>query len=74
MLTGFGVGILLKLYITKEYSKKMHSKREAEVILIVACKESQKDMVKDLLWTSSAMGVSQLSLVDDHDPVNSSGE
>lgn len=70
---GFGVGILVKLYTTKEYSKKKHSKIEAEVILIIACKESQKDMVKDLLWTNSAMGVSQLSLDDDQEPVNSSG-
>ena len=70
MCIGFGVGLLIKLYTTKEYSKRKTSKNASEVILIIACKENQKDMVKDLLWTNSAMGVSQLSLDDDHDPVN----
>lgn len=62
MCAGFGAGLLIKLIATKKYSAERAKGAEPEVILIIACSNGQKDMVKDLLWTNSAMGVSQLSL------------
>ncbi len=62
MIVGMGAGLIAKLIATRSYGKKKLSKIEAEVILLIACNEQQKDMVKDLLWAHSAMGVSQLSL------------
>jgi len=37
-------------------------KRQRKVISIIECKETQVEMVKDLLWVNHALGVRKLNL------------
>jgi hypothetical protein len=34
-------------------------------VLFIACKEAQTDMIQEMLWANSALGVSKLSIDSD---------
>lgn len=62
ILIGFLLGLFIKLIVTKKYSKRQNDKRGTEVVLIIECIECQIEMVKDILWSHKALGVSKLDL------------
>jgi len=64
MAFGFCLGLIIKLAITKKYSKNRNAKKASEVVLIIECKENQMEIVKDLLWAHNALGVRKLELTD----------
>lgn len=69
-LIGISLGIVLglgiKLITTKKYSRgRQKDERGTEVVLIIECIENQMEMVKDILWSHNALGVSRLSIGDD---------
>jgi hypothetical protein len=57
---GFTLGFVIKLMITKKYSHRQRDKRGTEVVLIIECIETQLEMVKEILWSHNALGVSKL--------------
>lgn len=61
---GAGLGILIKLYITRKHINKKAADQPA-VVLLIACKENQTDMVQDTLRANAALGISKLELEDD---------
>lgn len=63
MAAGAIIGLIIKLVLIKKYNDTRHSdKKGAEVVLIIKCIESQLEMVKDLLWSNKALGVSKLDI------------
>jgi len=61
-LTGFIIGIIIKLAGRRKEITNIKSKKETEVVLVIECREEQAEMVKDILWDHFALGVSKLSL------------
>ncbi|AKL97125.1 putative membrane protein [Clostridium aceticum] len=59
---GFSLGLIIKLIITKKYSNRQEKYRATEVVLIIQCKETQLETVKDTLWSHYALGVRKLDL------------
>lgn len=59
---GFALGFIIKLVTTKKYDNRKADKKGAEVILLIECIESQLEMVKDILWSHNALGVSNLDI------------
>lgn len=59
---GLVTGFIIKLIITKKYEDRQVNKRSTEVVLIIECIESQMEMVKDILWSHNALGVSKLDI------------
>jgi hypothetical protein len=59
---GFILGFIIKLVITKKYAGRQADKRGTEVVLLIECIESQLEMVKDILWSHNALGVSKLDI------------
>ena len=57
---GFSTGFIIKLILLKKYSNRKKSKKESEVVIIIECKETLVEMVKDILWSNHALGVSKL--------------
>jgi hypothetical protein len=53
-------GFLIKLAVTKKCANRKNDKRVPEVVLIIECFENQLEMVKDILWSNKALGVSKL--------------
>jgi hypothetical protein len=62
LVVGFSLGLIIKLLITKKYDNRQKKSMETEVVLIIACKETQVEMVHDLLWENHALGVRKLNL------------
>jgi len=62
ILIGLVTGLIIKLIITKKYGDRQGDKRGTEVVLIIECIESQMEMVKDILWSHNALGVSKLDI------------
>lgn len=62
---GFGVGLVIKLLMTRKYSDRQKNEKASEVVLIIECMGNQIEMVKDTLWEHHALGVGKLSLGDD---------
>jgi hypothetical protein len=60
--TGFLLGFIIKLMVTKKYGNRQKDKRGAEVVLIIECIESQLEVVKDTLWAHNALGVRKLDI------------
>jgi len=58
---GFGIGILIKLLAIRRRKEKIRI-QATEVVLLINCKNSRQDTVKDILWRHGALGVSQLTL------------
>ncbi|NLF27274.1 MAG: hypothetical protein GX592_05195 [Clostridiales bacterium] len=58
---GFGVGVLIKLLVSRKRREKLRAELP-EVVLMVACTDAQLDAVRDMLWKNGALGVSRLSL------------
>lgn len=65
MAAGMAAGIVIKLFTTKKSANRKKSRLAPEVVVIVTCKDSQTDMVRETLWANAALGVSKLSLGDD---------
>lgn len=63
-VTGFGVGIVIKLLSAKKYSTFRPGKNTSEVVLIIECKEQQVELVKDMLWAHNALGVRKLDILE----------
>lgn len=62
IISGFLLGILIKLFTTKK-SKNGQCKRTCnEVVLIIECSDYQIEMVRDTLWAHYALGVRKLDL------------
>ena len=59
---GFSLGLIIKLITTKKYNNRQEKPKSTEVVLIIECKETQVEIVKDLLWANHALGVRKLSL------------
>lgn len=57
---GLSLGLLIKLYTVKKYSKRQANKKSTEVVVIVECEENQLNMVKDTFWEHNAIGVRKL--------------
>ncbi|KPU44808.1 hypothetical protein OXPF_18940 [Oxobacter pfennigii] len=64
LVAGFALGFIIKLIVTKKYSRKQSYKKVPEVVLIIECNEDKSEMVQDTLWANYALGVSKLSLGD----------
>lgn len=62
ILLGFVLGFIIKLVSTKKYNHRKADKKGTEVVLIIECIESQSEMVKDMLWSHNALGVSKLDI------------
>ena len=60
---GFGLGVLLKLIFSHKRNGKVHAELP-DVVLLIACADTQLDMVQNLLWNNGALGVSRLCLDD----------
>jgi len=60
LVFGFSIGFIIKLILLKKYSNRKKSKKESEVIIIIECKETLVEMVKDILWSNHALGVSKV--------------
>jgi len=60
LLGGFSLGLIIKLITTKKYDNRQEKLKGSEVVLIIECKETQLEMVKDLLWENHALGVGKL--------------
>ncbi|MBL4938439.1 hypothetical protein JK636_22260 [Clostridium sp. YIM B02515] len=61
---GFIIGLIIRLIMTKKYSDRQSNKSGSEVVLVIECNESQLEMVKDMLWSHKALGVSKLDIGD----------
>lgn len=60
---GAALGLVIKLMLTKKYaSDRQKDKRGTEVVLLINCDRSQMDMVKNILWSHKALGVSKLDI------------
>jgi len=62
MTVGFSLGLLIKLITTKKYNNRQKKLKATEVVVIIECKETQAEIVKDLLWANHALGVRKLNL------------
>jgi hypothetical protein len=66
IVIGIILGIIIKLILTQKYSNdRQKDRRGTEVVLIIDCFESQSEMVKDILWSNKALGVSKLDYTND---------
>jgi len=65
MGSGFLLGLGIKLLTTRKKMNGQKGRKTSEVVLFIACAESQMDMVQEMLWANFALGVSKLSLDDD---------
>ncbi|MDF2531208.1 MAG: putative rane protein [Clostridia bacterium] len=59
---GMALGLIIKFFTSKKYKNRQKCMNNTEVILIVECNENQMEMVKDMLWSHHAFGVSKLDL------------
>jgi hypothetical protein len=60
---GFLIGLGLKLLFVRRKTEKLtKSRKEAGIVLIVACPDTQADMINTILWDNGATGTSKLSL------------
>lgn len=57
---GMGLGLFIKLYLKKQKDKQ--SGQAADVVLLIACKDTQAEMILDILWAYSALGAAKLDL------------
>ena len=62
MFVGLSLGLIIKLITTKKYDNRQKKLKSTEVVLIIECKETQVEIVKDLLWENHALGVRKLNL------------
>ena len=63
MVIGFTLGLIVKLIMTKIADNKQINSKAIEVVLLIECKETQGEMLKDLLWDHHALGVRKLDLI-----------
>ncbi|GFZ29784.1 hypothetical protein CSC2_03100 [Clostridium zeae] len=61
ILTGIILGLIIKLILIKK-SNHENQKKGTEVVLIIECNETELDMIKSILWSNKALGVSSLSI------------
>lgn len=61
-IIGFVVGVIIRLFTEYVFKKRRRvlKGKKAEVILIVKCTELQGDLVENILWEHSAMGVAKV--------------
>lgn len=62
--SGFVLGLIIKLFITKKYNDRQRGKKGTEVVLMIECIESEAEMVKDMLWAHKALGVRKLDIAN----------
>jgi hypothetical protein len=62
MASGFVIGILIRLYTTREQLNTQKGLKSTEVVLIIQCNKDQMNIVQDILWQHHALGVSKLDL------------
>jgi hypothetical protein len=60
---GTVLGFVVKFIITRKHSgQRQDNEIGTEVVLMIECLESQLEMVKDILWSHRALGVSKLDI------------
>lgn len=60
------LGFIIKLMLTKKYNNdRQKDKTGTEVVLIIECIEGQLEMVKNILWSNKALGVSKLDYTNE---------
>lgn len=57
---GFGIGLIIKFILLKKLQNKKNSKKESEVFLIIECKETMLDTVREILWSNHALSVAKV--------------
>lgn len=62
MTSGFVIGILIRLYTTREQRNTQKGLKSTEVVLIIQCNNDQMNIIQDILWQHHALGVSKLDL------------
>ncbi|MCM0647855.1 hypothetical protein NBE98_05625 [Clostridium swellfunianum] len=62
MAIGFSIGLIIKLFMTRNELRKQPGLKNTEVVLIIECQENQMYMVQNVLWQHHALGVSKLDL------------
>lgn len=60
--SGFLLGLGIRLIIAMINKQKFNSQNKTGVILLIRCETEQSEMVKDILWSNTATGVSKLSI------------
>lgn len=64
-VSGFAIGLIIKLIATKKYAKnRATAEKMTEVVLIIECKEHELEMVSNLLWDNHALGISKLDFAN----------
>ena len=58
---GFGLGLLIKLFIVKR-SEKTKAKKIPAVVVMICCRDDQLQMVQDTMWAHAALGVAKLDI------------
>ncbi len=59
--SGFGLGLIIKLFTVKRSEKKQTKKLPA-VVVLVCCRDDQLQMVQDTMWSHAALGVAKLDI------------
>ena len=59
--SGFGLGLVIKLFTVKRSEKKQTKKLPA-VVVMVCCRDDQLQMVQDTMWAHAALGVAKLDI------------
>lgn len=57
---GFSIGLIIKFISLKKYSNRNAGENEPGVVLIIECKETLIEIVKDILWSNHALTVGKL--------------
>jgi len=55
---GFAIRLFMELVVKK--NKRVLKGKHSEVILIVACEESQAELIENILWSHFAIGVAKV--------------
>lgn len=55
---GFAIRLLTEVVLKKK--KRLLKGKQSEVILIIDCKESQSELVENILWSHFALGVAKV--------------
>ncbi|WP_186579564.1 hypothetical protein [Aquibacillus kalidii] len=59
---GFSIGFIIRLFTEKiiKKNKRLLKGKHSEVILIVDCKDTQAELVENILWSHYALGVAKV--------------
>jgi hypothetical protein len=65
LFSGFAIGLIIKLFATNKYANnRAKAEKATEVVLIIACKEHELEIISSVLWDNHALGISKLNLAN----------